>query len=608
MRGLRFIKIFLCGLLCGVNLQVSAQVDIVESVTFDSSCIDVSTIQTLVHIPISDAFDILDKHGFSLGDLSDTVYDTVDFFPLRYQRSIFYGHTNGSYVLFMESLDGLSNCIVYKRSPQSVCNVREDLLDRGFVYNKERSVFVGTMPNGGHLEHYEFSTQLNELKLTCKAVDEIEHFVSRKRSEAVSKVDSCIAVAHKKYADGQFYGAVGILDSIKDFYPPMNDSIEEARQRIYAQREDQLKQTLDTLVASIKYQEALPVCDSILVINPDNEYVEHIYNLIVEYLRGNTQSFSEHSPEVYSRIYQQLEHILNQHIRTYAEEEFQRLKIHFTFHTDSVNKSKGLVRLEHKATGRRMSRFDATRESTMQSSIDSLASLSLIKPYYNQDILAVMHDELEADVTWRRYNISLNHDNVEDSNFLHSYIDTIEHRYMYERKISKSEFNSDGSSKVIWTRRLPTKCIYTFDILQKNVGKSTYLDVSLTDFETAMAFSWVPSLLIPGLGTYQQGAHSSVISRALPFFLMIGISLGGFTFQKKIIDQDNSGTYDAANGKLGNIVGWSGAGIAGIIYLSDIFEGIGNSARNTKRSKAIRKALRQGPIILESQDVPLQLQ
>lgn len=608
MSGIRFFKKILCGLLCCVNLQVSAQVDVVESVTYDSSCIDVSTIQTLIHSPISDAFDIFDKFGYSLGDLSDTIYDTVDFFPLRYQRSVFYGRTNGSFVLFMESLDGLSNCIVYSRSPQSRCNIRKDLLDRGFVYNKERSVYVGTMPNGGHLEQYEFSTQLNELMLTCKAVDEINRFVSRKRHEMVCKVDSCIAVAHRRYADGQFYGAVSILDSIKDFYPPMNESIEKAKEGIFAQREDSLRLILNEFVALIKYDEALSVCDSILAINPNNEDVAHISKLIVEYQRGNTQSFSMHSPEAYSNIYQQLEQILNRDIRTYAEDEFQSLNIHFTFHTDSINRSKGLVHLDHKSTSQRMSRFDATRERAMQFSIDSLASLSLIKPYYNQDILVVMHDELEADVTWRRYAISLNRDNVEDSNFLHSYIDTIEHRYMYNRKVSKSEFNSDGSSKVILTRRLPTKCIYTFGILQKNVGKSTYLDVSLTDFETAMAFSWVPSLLIPGLGTYQQGAHSSVISRAVPFFLMIGLSIGGFTFQKKVINVDNSGTYNGVEGKLGNIVGWTGAGIAGIIYLTDIFEGIGNSIRNTQRSKAIRKALRRGPIVLESQDVPLLLQ
>lgn len=609
MNKMRFLKILVCGLLCGLGLQAYAQEDAEKNAVADSSCIDVATIQTLTHTPITDAFDVLEKFGYSLGDLSDTIYDTIEYCPLKYQRSIFYSRNNGSYVLFMESLDGLSNCIVYSRTPQSNCNIKEDLLARNFVYNKERAAFLGTMPNNGRLEQYEFSTQQNnDLMLTCKAIAEIERYVSRKKIEAASQVEAYITLARQQYEAGQFYEAIGILDSLKGVYPPKDQDIAAAKKALFEQREIQLKQDLDSLVAAKKYDMALAICDSIIAINPYNESVVHAHALMVEYQQGNAQSFKEHSPEVYAEIYGHLQNMLNADIRTYAEEVPQKLNIHFTFHTDSVNKSNGVVQLDHKAVGRRMTRFDTRREASLQWIVDSLAKLPTIKPFYSQDILAVMHDELNADVSWRRYSISLNHDHIEDSNFLRSYIDTLEHQYMYVRKASKGEFNPDGSSKIVSMRRLPTKCIYTFDIIQKTVGESTYLDVALTDFETALALSWMPSLLIPGLGTYQQGAHSSVIARALPFFVTVGVGVGGLFFQKNYIDKGLMGEVEGAEAKLGNIIGYTGFAIAGVIYLTDIFEGIGNSVRNTQRSKALRKALRQGPIVLESQDVPFQLQ
>lgn len=611
MKKVKILKIFVGVVLFSVSMQAYAQADADKSEVKDSSCIDVATIQTLTSVPISDAFDILEKFGYSLGDLSDTVYDTVDYFPLKYQRSIFYSRSNnGSYVLFKESLDGLSNCIVYTRMTQSNCNIKEDLIERNFVYNKDRAVYLGTMPNKGHLEQYEFATQQNnDLTYTCKAIEEIEKYVSHKKEEAIKQVENYISLAQTRFNEGQYHSAINLLDSVRGFYPPKDQDIDAVKRSLLEQREIQLKQHLDDLVTLKKYNEALVICDSITAIDPYNESVVHIHTLIVEYQQGNALSFKDHSPEVYNNISSQLQDILNLDIRTYAEEDPQKLSIHFTFHTDSINKSNGLVSLDHKAIGRRMARMDAKREASLQQSVDSLATLPSIKPYYNQDILAVLHNELNAEVTWRRYNVSMNHDQMEDSSFLRQYIDTIEHQYMYVRKVSKNEFNSDGSSKVISMRRLPTKCIYTFDIIQKNVSESTYLDVSLTDFETALAFSWIPSLIIPGLGTYQQGAHGSVISRALPFFVALGVTAGGFIYQSKVIDvQGDKSEMSKFEANAGTIIGCTGGVIAGTIYLTDIFEGIGNSIRNSQRSKALRKTLRKGPILLESQDVPFILQ
>ena len=81
--------------------------------------------------------------------------------------------------------------------------------------------------------------------------------------------------------------------------------------------------------------------------------------------------------------------------------------------------------------------------------------------------------------------------------------------------------------------------------------------------------------------------------------------IGGFIYQNH-----NSGVYreDATWGQqnVGRIVGYSAAGISTAIYFTDLFEAIGTCFKNAKRSKSLRKKLKQDHYIkcLE-QDVPI---
>ena len=44
-------------------------------------------------MPITDVFDVLAEYNYSIGSVTDTVVDTVESFPLTYQRTAFYSHT-----------------------------------------------------------------------------------------------------------------------------------------------------------------------------------------------------------------------------------------------------------------------------------------------------------------------------------------------------------------------------------------------------------------------------------------------------------------------------------------------------------------------------------
>ena len=128
-----------------------------------------------------------------------------------------------------------------------------------------------------------------------------------------------------------------------------------------------------------------------------------------------------------------------------------------------------------------------------------------------------------------------------------------------------------------------------------------------------MGDSWLPSLLIPGLGTYHQEARYDVVSRALPFYLFGGIGIAGLWWEHhckvnnipRTNASDNDGLFIYWKNS-GYIVGGLGLFVAGSIYITDLVGGIKNSINNAKRSKALRQRLKESAIILQTQDVIIQ--
>jgi len=577
--------------------------------SLEGGCPAPSTIQPLIHMSITDAFDWMDSLGFSMGDLSDTIYDTVDYFPLRYRRSIFYDRNqHNTQILLMESLDGLSNYVEYTRVPRGECNMEMVLEQERFIYNKARSSYIGSLPYYDRVERYEVHLlQGNDIRMSCKYIDEIQSYVESLKTKARDTVNNIIQRALALAEEDRFAEAYSLIDSMRGYYPPMDKDLSDCQQQVTSKQEQMLATRLDGAIELLEYNTAIALCDSLLAINPENKAVQHKLDLLKAQLDKSSRHFQEMSSEAFDSVLMQLERIINSDIRRYQYTEPQQLTVNFRIYTDRTNESGGQVELKHDKASRKEAKLDKERQIFLQNAIDNLAASPLIQPVKENGIFVITQDDLSANVRWYYSTMELNGGELDPDHILTRFVDTIDRQFFYHERPSKHDLNPDGSVKMVQVPALPTKRVYSFLLTQKEQEEQTYSDIALLDFTTALGDSWLPSILIPGLGTYRQEARGDVVSRALPFYLCLGVSAAGFLWQKN--SSDAFSEEDSwAKQNIGNIIGLAGATISGTIYLTDLIQGIGNSFKNAKRSRELRRRLKDGPIMLQSQDVKIIIQ
>ena len=504
-------------------------------------------------------------------------------------------------------MDGLGNIVEYSVTPKGVCNIVADLNSHNYLYNKDRSSYSGSILINGRMGKFEIVVRQDySLWVKCMRTDDIQEFIQRKKDTVKAVIATTTEQAISMAKDEQFEEAYGLLDKMKDFYPPLNGELEKCSKSITKQREAVYEYRLTGMVELEDYPSAIRLCDTILSINPNNSKVLHIRELIYAQLSRQAQHYYLFRPESYGKIKTQLASIVNSYVRQYPSADNQKLRMGFCLHTNKTNESFGNIEIEQEGSTRRLTSREKERQNLLLQAVDSVASSPFIQPIVDNGIYIITHDSLSMEVTWKYSTQKIDGNEVLDTAlFVKKYIDSIEKEYFYYAKTSEWERAPNGSEKVIYIPQLPTKRIYTFSLTRKESYGNIYSDIYLTDFETTEADSWMPSLLIPGLGTYMQNAREDVTSRAIPFFFFAGVSIAGFIYQKH-----NAGVYreDPTWGEqnIGRIVGFSAAGISTAIYFTDLFEAISTCIKNAKRSKSLRKKLRQDQYIkcLE-QDVPI---
>lgn len=576
-----------------------------------SECLSSTTLLSLLNLSSSEAFDQLDSMDFGLGDLgdmSDMVYDTIDCFALSYKRSIFFNRNNkGCYIILLVSLDGLSNIVEYSITPKGVCDMVADLNGHNYLYNKDRMSYSGPFPTGGRMGRFEMMVRQDySLWVRCMRTDDVQEFVQRKTDTVKAAIAAATQQAVDMAKEERFEEAYTLLDRMRDFYPPLNSELEKCGKSITKQREAVYEYRLSGLVEMEDYPSAIRLCDTILSIDPNNSKVLHIRELVYAQLSRQTQHYNLFRPESYGKIKTQLGRVANSYVRQYPSVDNQRLRMGFRLHTNKANESFGNIMVEQEGAAKRLSSRERERQNLLQQAVDSVASSPFIQPIVDNGVYIITHDSLSMEVTWKYSTQKIDgSENLDTALLVKKYVDSIEKEYFYHAKVSEWERDPDGSEKVILMPELPTKRIYTFSLTRKESCGKIYSDIYLTDFETTEADSWMPSLLIPGLGTYRQNAREDVISRAIPFFLFTGVSIAGFIYQNHSTGVYREGaTWGQQN--VGRIIGYSAAGVSAAIYFTDLFEAVSTCFKNAKRSKSLRKKLKQDHYIkcLE-QDVPI---
>lgn len=581
----------------------------------NDGCISVETLQKMIHLPVVEAMDILEEKGYHLGSISDTIVDTVDYFPLRYQRTGFYNYdVPGAEILIMESLDGLSNYVQYSLGRRGECNLMQELGGSDYVFNKQKSTFTGTILVDGKIERYEFVIyQDSSLWVSCKYIDEIDGFVTPKKNAAIEKVRNAISRAVEKQNAGLFDESLSLLDSVMGYYPPMDDSVRACMDMVKRNRINHYTALLDMALSQNEMDQSLmglPYCDTILSIDPDNERVKRVKELLEAWKSNSTVSYKTMCPNTYEMLCKALQDIVNMEIRDNVGKKKQEMKLNFNIRTDYDNETNGEIALATIDPKYGTLIPNAPRTLRLQSEIDSVAKSPLLEPVREKNVFIRTSDTVSALVRWYYSSLSVDGHNIKDS-VLQQMVDSIESQYMYETLVSKTELEPDGSFKQVKVPRLPTKRIYSFGWVNKELDRQGYIeqyrDIYLMDFHTARGLSWAPSLIVPGLGTFNQDARDDVISRALPFFLFGGIGVFGLLWETKIshprqeITDVNMNPLYLKN--VGYYIAGVGLGISAAIYINELVESIGNSFKNAKRSKAIRKQLAKGPLLIDAQDV-----
>ncbi len=614
--------------------SINANAESTETATANnSSCLSLDVLQSLVHLPIMDVFDVLGEYGYTIGSVTDTIYDTVESFILKYQRTAFYNRTATSAqsfdpsqesnhtpsqasVVLMESLDGLSNYVIHIVEPKGNCNPLQELAQHNYVLNKERSSFQGSYLHEGTIEQFEIV--LNEdtnVWLSCQYIGELNQYIDQKKTAVYKVINNAIALARTLTKDYFFDSAFTTIDTLMGYYKPADDTLLSCRKFVEEQRNKYYTSRMNQAIANVNYILAAELCDTLLSFNPANaEELKKTHALLTAQLDHKVASFKSFCPEVYDSIRIKLQQIFNQDIRENLYFEPQELSVSFTFRTNKENESRGHFDLSHKGANSKSAKADLKRVFYLNEKIDSLAKSPLIRPIRENNIFVITEDNISTTAMWNYSTLTINGSTQRDSSLLSRFIDTIENHYFLKEIISKKELNEDGSYKVTKVRRLPTKRIYTFGITQKEANNQTVSDIYLVDFETALGDSWLPSLLVPGLGTRNQEARYDVASRAIPFYLFGGLGIAGLWWEHHC-KVNGIQRFDPRNNNDGTFIYWKNSGyfvgslglfVAGTIYITDIVGGIKNSINNAKRTKDLRKRLKESAIVLQTQDVILQ--
>lgn len=573
-------------------------------------CFSRAELLQLVHLPVSDPLntelmDLLDAKGYQFGSDVFVMRDTIDAIELEYESHVYYDKVAGRLiptVYVYESKNGLSNVIVLTltHDPECANKIASDFHEGGYLYNGQQGLYSGRDGLGDQNGIYEaIYSDKQDVSITFRKQSEINSYVEQQKNLRTAQVLALMKGARHHAENMSYYKAYHLIDSAMGIYTPLDEDLIDLREQILGDHRALFYKNLrDAVNKRSDLSEGIAWCDSILSLDTNNDSVMLIRQVLSDQLAGRTQKYSAFDPEGFEEVRSSLDTMVNQEIRQHPDKKKQTLELNFQFITTNENISQGRVNLDTDRNFFQSKSKERARNQFMQHWVDSLASSNSIQPVFEYGIIVNTHEVLDAKIEWRYNELEIN-DEVKPSAELLSYVDTIVNNYFRVHDPSRADTS---------LLRMPYLREYTFGITRKQYNNTTFSDVSLTDFSTSNAISWVPSLIIPGLGTTSQGYRTSVASRAIPFFLFGGLAVAGYFLEnngKEKTAWDEGGQF-WNHKNFGNILLYGGATIAATIYITDLVQSIKATFQNRSRSKKLREALKNGPIEIKMEDIYIQ--
>lgn len=592
-----------------------AQSDFPDPENANNPCFSVKEMEAMMHMTSGEVYDLLDAKGYTLGyfaNKNEVVYrDTVQYIVLSYTCSIFNDTTDRQSAFWLyTSDDGLSNFIVFERQPVGACSLYGPLHKSLYVFDRERSMFHGTVSYRDTLEHYDVNYYEDSTLMRVKMfnIAERDSFVSRQVAAKQAVISAGLAFANRQAADNDFSGALMTLDSMKGIYPPSNATIENVRNRIIQQK-DNYHYAIMAKAANKdnNLKVAIAYSDSLLLSDPDNDSLRYIRGILVDRQNGKLPKYSEFMPANFDSVLAQLESLINAEIDAYPSRKQTRLMLDFTVHTFTDNDTRGVVNIEGDQSGKKARQLYADRANKLQANLRVATRSPMLQPVTRYGLYIETSETLKAKVQWQSSEQKVKDTCTLENIRMRPYVNEIEERYFIKYDTILNGHGDSGKEPLVKRRpHKPTRRFYTFDVVEKECNGARFVDVSLTDFKTSSVLAWVPSLVIPGIGTSSLGVTSTWVSRAIPFFLFGGLSVAGFKLADKYQGTEPEDlTQPWKNAKIDKGVAWGCAAVAGTIYIYELAESISVCTKNLSKSKQLRNDLRRKAVNLQKENIRL---
>lgn len=307
---------------------------------------------------------------------------------------------------------------------------------------------------------------------------------------------------------------------------------------------------------------------------------------ILNYRGIQTYSYKESNPENFEKFAQALSDEVN---RLISKTDYGKLRFNFSIIFDTAAINQSFYELFEFETPARTRNHDIFMDR-----LSNLLGHSSLKPGYKEGIPIRSMSVFNVKVNWESH-----------------------HQTVIKKKgkiINKSSYYLDPLIEMrLLTDSMMTKGEYTFLVKSKTYDANIKRDISLTKYHTVGGEAFFYGL-IPGLGTLiatqgKEGAACMATSL---------ICYGGATaalilynnYGKQLRNQAE--TLNEEDAKKMNtkreICKWSSLGgfcIGGVIHFSGMIKAMVRGIQNKKASKELRKALREEPIIISTQNINL---
>lgn len=395
---------------------------------------------------------------------------------------------------------------------------------------------------------------------------------------------------------GDYTAAISILEQsngiLTEYSTVIDNKLGQAKEK-YKQKkiQDYTKQG-DELYQMENYAEAYNKYSLVLKEDLNNRYAQDriaIINKKIEVLNHRnsmTYSYRESNPENFSTFAQALEDEVNSLV---DKTDFGKLRFNFSiiFDTAAINQSYYEL-FEFETPAREKNR------NLFKSRLSYLLGHFSLKPSYKEEIPIKSMSMFSVNLSWKRY----------------------EHLVLKKKNkiINKSSNYLDPAiEERLLTDSLMPNGKYYFDVKSKSVNSEILRDISLTKYKTVGGEAFFYGI-IPGLGTLiatqgKEGAACMVTSL---------LCYGGATaalvlyqnYGREIKNKQGNLTDEEAKKLNTNreICKWSsiaGFSIGGVIHFSGMVKAMVRGIQNKKASKQLRKALREEPIIISTQNINL---